>query len=342
VRAPALKAGGLFAPISREGALVLNNLLLTTAAATVFVGTLYPLFLDAVGGPKISVGKPFFDATFVPLMWPLCLMLVVGPMLAWKRGDFLGALLRLKFAFGGAIVAIAVSIYLVKGGPLLAVLGVGLAAWLIVGALSEWGERTRFSWTRMRHLPRSAWGTTVAHLGVGLFVLGVSASAWQSERIEVVKPGDTLALAGYTLRFDGMSEGDGPNYVYDRATVTVLEGGRTVAKMTPEKRFYPVAGSSRAEAAIRTTGLADLYLALGDPDPNGGIVLRAWYNPLVPWIWFGAIVMALGGLVSLTDRRFRIGAPARRALRGAASVPAGVHPLVEDARNSLTSTGSAR
>jgi cytochrome c-type biogenesis protein CcmF len=319
VRAPALKAGGLFAPISREGALVLNNLLLATAAATVFVGTLYPLFLDAVGGPKISVGKPFFDATFVPLMWPLCLMLAVGPFLSWKRGDLLGVLVRLKVAFGAALVALAVSAYLAKGGPLLAVLGVGLAGWLIGGAVSEWIERTRFSWARMRHLPRSAWGMTVAHLGVGLFVLGVSASAWQSERIEVVKPGDTLRLAGYTLRFDGLSEGDGPNYVYQRATVTVLEDGRTVATMTPEKRFYPVARSSRAEAAIRTTGLADLYLALGDPGPGGGIVLRAWYNPLVPWIWFGAVVMGLGGLVSLTDRRFRIGAPARKAaaLRGA-------------------------
>ncbi|MBX6368152.1 MAG: heme lyase CcmF/NrfE family subunit, partial [Rhodospirillales bacterium] len=192
VRAPALKAGGLFAPISREGALVLNNLLLSTAAATVFVGTLYPLFLDAVGGPKISVGKPFFDATFLPLMWPLCVMIVVGPMLAWKRGDLLGALDRLKFAFGLAVAAAALAAWLAEGGPLLAVLGVGLAAWLVFGALTEWVERTRLSWSRMRHLPRSAWGTTIAHLGVGLFVLGVSASAWQSERIEVVEPGDTI------------------------------------------------------------------------------------------------------------------------------------------------------
>jgi cytochrome c-type biogenesis protein CcmF len=322
VRAPALKAGGLFAPISREGALVLNNLLLSTAAATVFVGTLYPLFLDAIGGPKLSVGKPFFDATFVPLMWPLCIALVAGPMLAWKRGDLLGALVRLKVAFGAALVTAAVAAYLVDGGPLLAVAGVGLAAWLVVGSLTEWVERTRLSWSRMRHLPRSAWGTTLAHLGVGLFVLGVSASAWQSERIEVVKPGDTIPLAGYTLRFEGMSEGNGPNYAYQRGTVTVLRGDTPVATLAPEKRFYPVARTSRAEAAIRTTGLADLYLALGDPDPNGGIVLRAWHNPLVPWIWFGAIVMAAGGLVSLTDRRFRVGAPARKP----ALKPAPAHP----------------
>jgi cytochrome c-type biogenesis protein CcmF len=327
VRAPALKAGGLFAPISREGALVLNNLLLSTAAATVFVGTLYPLFLDAVGGPKLSVGKPFFDATFLPLMWPLCVMIVVGPMLAWKRGDLLGALVRLKFAFGTAVAAAALAAWLAEGGPLLAVLGVGLAAWLVFGALTEWAERTRLSWSRMRNLPRSAWGTTIAHLGVGLFVLGVSASAWQSERIEVVEPGDTIAIAGYTLRFEGLSEGNGPNYAYQRGHVTVLKGDRPVATLAPEKRFYPVARTSRAEAAIRTTGLADLYLALGDPDPDGGIVLRAWHNPLVPWIWFGAIVMALGGVVSLTDRRFRIGVPARRSAArpagGAASLRTG-------------------
>jgi cytochrome c-type biogenesis protein CcmF len=320
IRAPQLKLGGLFAPISREGALVLNNLLLATGAATVFLGTLYPLFLDAIGGSKVSVGFPFFNATFVPLMWPLLLMVAVGPLLAWKRGDILGALGRLKVALGAAVVAMLVTTYVVDGGPVMAVLGIGLGLWLIAGSLVEWAERVKLfrtalgeSWRRAVSLPRASWGMAIAHAGVGIFVLGVSASAWQTERIETMHPGNSIDVAGYTLRYDGLSEGQGPNYRYQRGTFTVTRDGHPVVVMTPEKRFYPVQGTARAEAAIHTTGVADLYLAIGDVDGKDGIVVRAYYNPLVPWIWFGAMVMAFGGLVSLSDRRFRIGAPARRA-----------------------------
>jgi cytochrome c-type biogenesis protein CcmF len=248
--------------------------------------------------------------------------MVVGPMMAWKRGDLLGALVRLKFAGLAALLAVAVAIYLVRGGPVMALAGVGLGAWILVGAVTEFLERTKFSWSRMRHLPRSAWGTTLAHAGVGVFVLGVTASAWQIERVEVVKPGDTIEMAGYTLRFDGMQPGNGPNYAYERGLVTVLKGGAVWATMTPERRFYPVARTSKIEASIRTNLLADVYVALGDNDPQGGVVLRAWFNPLVPWIWFGALIMALGGIVSLTDRRFRVGAPARKAATAAAAARA--------------------
>jgi cytochrome c-type biogenesis protein CcmF len=239
--------------------------------------------------------------------------------MAWKRGDALGALMRLKAAFIAAAVIGLATVYVVSGGPVMAVLGVALAVWILVGTALEFLERIKLSWTRARKLPRSAWGTTIAHAGVGLFVLGVSASAWQVERVEAVKPGDTIEIAGWTLRYEGVEEGQGANYAFQRGTVTVLKGSDRVATMHPERRFYPVARQGTTEAAIRTNGFGDLYIALGDPDGKGAMVLRAWWNPLVPWIWFGAIVMALGGVVSLSDRRFRVGAPARRRAAAAAA-----------------------
>ncbi|HEY0522721.1 MAG TPA: heme lyase CcmF/NrfE family subunit [Stellaceae bacterium] len=330
VRAPSLKTGGLFAPISREGALILNNLLLSTAAATVFLGTLYPLLMDAVGGPKVSVGFPFFNKTFVPLMIPMLVALVVGPLLAWKRGDLTGALGRLKFAFGAAVVIALGAWYAVSGGPVLAVFGLGLAAWLFAGSLVEYAERIHLfgapfaeSLRRARNLPRAAYGMTLAHAGIAITVAGIAGSAWQAESIESVKPGGTVDLAGYSFRFDGLSEGQGPNYSYQRATLTVTRDGKPVATMYPERRFYPVQRQGTTDAAIRTNGFRDLYAAIGDTDAQGNTVLRLYRNPLVPWIWGGAIVMALGGLVSLSDRRFRIGVPVRRRRSSGAAVPPG-------------------
>jgi cytochrome c-type biogenesis protein CcmF len=321
LRAPELKAGGLFAPISREGALVLNNLLLAVGAATVFLGTLYPLFLDVVFGTKVSVGPPFFDATFVPLMVPLLLLLVFGPLLAWKRGDLLGALGRLKFALAaGALAALAA--YVVNArGPVAPILGMALAAWLGVGTLAEWVERVRLfraplsdSWRRAANLPRAAWGMTLAHLGVAVLVVGVAASAWQTERIETMRPGETLDVAGYAFRFEGTLPVQGPNYSADRGTFTVTRDGAPIAVMHPEKRFYPVQRMPITDAAIRTNGLADLYAVISDPSgkEDGAWIVRLYHNPLVPWIWFGAILMAVGGFVSLSDRRLRVGAPVRR------------------------------
>ncbi len=320
VRAPQLKGGGLFAPISREGALVLNNLLLTTGAATVFLGTLYPLFLDAVGGPKLSVGFPFFNRTFVPLMVPTLVAVAIGPLLAWKRGDLRGALQRLWLALAAAILVTLLGLYLTRGGPVLAVLGLALAAWVGIGALVEWAERIKLfraplaaSWRRARQLPRASHGMTLAHLGLAVSVAGIAASAWNEERIEVLHPGETLALAGYTLKLEGVAQADGPNYSAERASIAVIADGRTIAMLHPEKRFFPVQQMPTSETAIHTTLLADLYLALGDADGQGGWTLRAYWKPLVPWIWIGAVFMALGGAVSLSDRRWRLGIAARRA-----------------------------
>jgi cytochrome c-type biogenesis protein CcmF len=329
VRAPSLKGGGLFAPISREGALVLNNLLLTTAAATVFLGTLYPLFSEELGGPKLSVGFPFFDRTFAPLMVPLLMAVAVGPLLAWKRADVLGALQRLWLAFVAVAVVILFGVYLTRGGPVLAVFGLALAAWVFAGAVLEWMERVKLgrasmseSWRRARHLPRAAHGMTLAHLGLAATLAGIAASAWQEEHIEIVRPGQDLAIAGYTLHLDEVAQMAGANFTADRARITVTKAGKTIAEMHPEKRFFPVQQMPTSVTAIHTNLLADLYVALGDSDGAGGWTIRAYWKPLVPWIWMGAVFMALGGLLSLSDRRWRIGI-AVRVPRGARVAGAG-------------------
>jgi cytochrome c-type biogenesis protein CcmF len=326
LRAPSLRGGGLFAPISREGALVLNNLLLTTAAAVVLLGTLYPLILDALGGGKVSVGAPFFNATFVPLMGPVLIAAIVGAMLSWKRGDLAGVLGRLKVAFAAALIAVVATAILKGWGNLLAALGMGLAAWLTIGAAVELAERIGLfrvrpaeSWRRFRALPRSAIGMAIAHGALGLTVAGITASsAWQTEVIRTMKPGDVATVGAYELRLDGVSAIQGPNYAGQRAWFTVTSGGKHVTVLAPEKRNYPAERSQTTEAAIRTTLAGDLYAVIGDPQGGGAWTVRLYFNPLVAWIWIGAIVMAAGGAVSLTDRRHRVGAPMRARARGAA------------------------
>jgi cytochrome c-type biogenesis protein CcmF len=316
LRAPALKGGGLFAPISREGALVFNNLMLVTLCAVVFLGTLYPLIADAITGMKVSVGPPFFRLTFVPLAAPVLIAAAVGPMLAWKRGDLAGALGRLKFAAAFAL-AIAGIAWALEGGKPLALLGLAIAAWLIGGAITDLVDRIfrgGSAWHRARALPRSAWGTAMAHAGLGIVVAGITASSvWQQEAVRAMKPGDALDLAGYHFVFERIAEVRGPNYTATRGEFRVTRDGRAVAIMEPEKRFYPAEGSATTEAAIHTTWLADLYLTVGERQPDGAWPIHAFHNPLVPWIWGGAIFTALGGVVSLTDRRHRVGAPVRAA-----------------------------
>ena len=329
LRAPALKAGGLFAPVSREGGLVLNNLLLSTACATVFLGTFLPLALEALGD-KISVGPPYYNMTFVPIMVPLVVVMAAGPFLPWKRADLAGVLGRLKLALAAAIAAVLGALYL-QGGPVLALVAMGLGGWLFAGTLSEWAERVKLfraplseSLRRARNLPRAAHGMTLAHAGLAIMIVGMAASAsWKEEKILVMRPGETLDLAGYTYRFDGVERVRGPNYFSDIGTFLVTRGGREIARLTPEKRLYPVTQMPTTEAGIHTTGLADLYTVVGDPDGQGGWTVRIFHEPLVPWIWAGAIIMVLGGAVSLSDRRLRVGAPARRkAPAGAAAVRA--------------------
>jgi cytochrome c-type biogenesis protein CcmF len=318
-RAPQLKQGGLFAPISREGALVLNNILLTVGCATVFIGTLYPLVLESLTAAKISVGPPYFNLTFVPLMVPLLLAMPLGPYLAWKRGDLLGVMQRLTTAGLLSLVVLVVTFAFVRRGPWLAPFGIALATWTIAGAVSEWASRIKlFSanpsdvWRRARHLPRAAYGATLAHAGIGLSVIGIVATtAWQSERVVSLQPGDGVAVAGYQLTFRGSAPRKGPNYQEQVGLFTVTHEGAPVGELTPSKRLYDAPRQSTTEAAIDVAWRGDLYVVLGDELKGGGYVVRVYFNPLVRLIWIGAIVMALAGLLSLSDRRLRVGVPRR-------------------------------
>jgi cytochrome c-type biogenesis protein CcmF len=317
-RAPLLKQGGLFAPISREGALVFNNLFLTCACATVFVGTLYPLALEALTGDKISVGPPFFNSTFGPLFVPLLLAMPFGPLLGWKRGDLLGAAQRLVAAAIVAAIAVAAGFAFQHGGPVLAPFGVGLAIFVMAGALIDIAERTMIlrvplaaALRRAAGLPRSAWGTVVAHFGIGTTLLGIVAvTAWGSERIASVRPGDTIDIAHYRLSFDGIFNRPGTNYrdVVGRFTVRRTNGD-LLGVMEPSRRTFPSRNMATTEASLMRRGVSQIYLSLGDPSPDGSVPVRLYFKPQVLLIWLGALIMFVGGGLSLSDRRLRIGAP---------------------------------
>jgi cytochrome c-type biogenesis protein CcmF len=322
IRAPSLQGGGLFAPISREGGLLLNNLLLTTAAATVLIGTLYPLFLDVLTHEKVSVGPPFFNMTFIPVMIPLLVAMAVGPLLSWKRGDLWAALQRLKLGFAIAAGVALLTMAVMGFSSIAASCGLALAAWMLVATIVEWAERVRLfaeplgsSLRRVLRLPRAAWGMTFAHAGMAIVVAGITgSSAWSVEKVENVKPGGAVDLTGYTIALDTVNDVKGPDYTATRADMRLLKGDRLISEMHPEKRFFPLENGNQTDVAIRTNLLADVYAVIGDADGKGDYTLRLYYNPLVPWIWLGAAVMAFGGLVSLSDRRHRVGAP-RRARR---------------------------
>ncbi|MFZ0623709.1 MAG: heme lyase CcmF/NrfE family subunit [Pseudolabrys sp.] len=315
-RASTLKQGGLFAPISREGALVFNNLFLTTACLTVFVGTLYPLALEALTGEKISVGAPFFNLTFGPLFVALMFVIPFGPLLAWKRGDLLGVAQRLMTAFAIGIVAIAI-VFVAVGQSVFAPFGVGLALFVMLGALTDLVERTglfRLPLATVRQraagLPRSTWGTAIAHFGVAVSMLGIiCAGTWGTERIIALKPAQTVSLSGYNLSFDGLVQQPGPNYNALVAKFTVRSGGVPIGIMEPSKRSFSARGMTTNEAALMSRGLGQLYLSLGDSNTDGSIAIRLYYKPMVLLIWIGAVIMMLGGALSLSDRRLRVGAP---------------------------------
>jgi cytochrome c-type biogenesis protein CcmF len=328
-RASRLQKGQLFAPISREGALVLNNVLLTVACATIFVGTLYPLALESLTGEKISVGPPYFNATFGRLMVPLLLAVPLGPLLGWKRGDLLGALQRLLAAGAVAVVAVVAAFALVWRGPWLAPFGIALGVWVLAGAVAEWGQRIKLfvaplgeSLGRALGLPRAAYGTLLGHAGLGITVIGIVAtSAWQSETVVALKPGERGEVAGYSFVFHGTKSDRGPNYAEKVGRLEVTRGSTPVAELNPSKRQYDTPRQATTEAGIHASWRGDLYLVLGDELTDGAIVVRAYFNPLVRCIWLGALVMALGGVLSLLDRRLRIGAP-RRSARAAGDVAA--------------------
>ncbi|MER8693877.1 heme lyase CcmF/NrfE family subunit [Mesorhizobium opportunistum] len=331
LRASKLTAGGLFHPISREGALVLNNLFLTTATATVLVGTLYPLVVEALSSDKISVGAPFFNLTFAPLMVPLLVMVPFGPLLAWKRGDVFAVAQRLMMAFGGALLAALVIALFIDGASVLAAIGVGLAVWLILGALTDIAVKAGFGNVttgnmvrRLLGLPRSVFGTAFAHLGLGLTTLGIVGTlCFGTEKILSMHAGETVELSGHTLRFVGLYPAQGPNYSEDRGRFELIGvSGSPIGEISSAKRFFPVRQTTTTESGIKTLGLSQLYISLGDEGKDGSVVVRLWWKPLVTLIWGGGLMMMAGAAMSLMDRRLRVGAPSRR--RKTAVAPAGL------------------
>ena len=336
IRAPALKGGGLFSPISREAALVLNNWLLATACATVLLGTLYPLFMDALSGgeDKVTVGPPYYNATFVPLMIPLLIAMSIGPLLAWKRGDLPGVLQRLKFAaIISALIGLA-TLYLSWGGPVLAAFGIALGAWLILGPVTDAVERTKLfraplaqSWARARGLPRASWGAMMAHAGMGVLVLGITGStAWTEEKITVMRQGETVTVGGYDYRFEGAEQVAGPNYSAIRGHFSASRDGREIATLAPEARSYPTPPMDTTEAAIHPRLSGDLFAVIGERQADGGWAARLYFRPFLSWIWGGCILMTLGGVISLTDRRHRVGAPRRAIPKNRTQKPGASQP----------------
>jgi cytochrome c-type biogenesis protein CcmF len=327
LRAGTLKQGGLFAPVSREGALVLNNLLLTAATATVLVGTLYPLVLEALAGDKISVGAPYFNATFGPLALALLCAVPFGPLMAWKRGNLYWAAQRLWIAAGAALLAGVLAAYMQSGGPALAPLAVAIALFVIIGAFAEIAERTQIfrvplgeTLRRAAGLPRSSWGAAFAHCGLGIALLGITAAtAWNVERIELMRAGQSIDIAGKTLVLAGTGLRDGPNYRDFVASFTLRESGLAVAEIESSKRVFAVRQMTTTEAGLSTFGFSQLYVSLGEVMDDGAVAVRAQWKPLVLLIWIGPVLMAFGGLMSLADRRLRIGAPrpARGSLQAA-------------------------
>ncbi len=332
-RVPKMRADGVFAPVSREGGLILNNLLLTVSCAVVFVGTLAPLFREMFDGSKISIGAPFFDASFTPFMILLAIALPLGSILPWKRGD-LGKAAKKTILAAATVFLIACLIWALQTGrSFFAPVGIALAAWVVFGVIAELADRTKAgkapaaeTLRRLVNLPRADWGKAVAHAGFGFTIFGIAAvSAWEVEDIRLASVGDVIEVGGYEIVFDGVRAVEGPNYQADIGRFTVFRDGVEDTRVFPEKRFYPVQRTPTTEAGISSGLTRDIYVVLGDPVQGGQQwAVRSYIKPFANWIWLGSIVMALGGLISLTDRRYRVGAVSRvrRAPGAAVATPA--------------------
>jgi cytochrome c-type biogenesis protein CcmF len=332
LRAPKVGLGGRFDAVSRESMLLANNVLLAVACGAVLLGTLYPLFLDALGLGKISVGPPYFDTVFVPIMAPLVFLMGVGPIARWKQAQLPDLWMRLRWALMVSLVLGLVLPFLGKledGLPWspLSAFGYWLAAWVALATVEAVRYQIRNQQgsvlARLAQQPRGWWGMVIAHLGIAVFIVGVtSVRSFQVERDVKMAPGDTVAVHGYTFRFDGVGERAGPNYSAARGTVTLLKNDRPIDVLHPEKRIYFAQSQMpMTEASIRTGITGDVYVSLGEPVGNDGSwTVRVYYKPFVTWIWGGCVLMALGGFVAMSDRRYR--ALARRDELAAGLKPA--------------------
>ena len=313
-RAGSMTARGVFAPVSREGALLLNNLLLAVAAFVVFIGTIWPLVAEMAWGRKLSVGAPFFEKAFTPFMVALALALPIGAILPWKRGRVGRAIATLTPAAILAVAAAGLAFAVTTGHSALAVVGAALGAWLIGGAAIDIWQRAGREAGRLARLPRADWGRVIAHAGLGVTFVGISLlMAWSVEDIRVAREGESFTVAGYDFTLQDVQDEQGPNYVSTTATIRVARDGREIGVLHPEKRVYPVQAMPTTEAAIRSSFTGDVYVVIGDPQQGGGWAVRTYIRPFAFWIWLGCGLMALGGLVSLSDRRWRVAAASRRA-----------------------------
>jgi cytochrome c-type biogenesis protein CcmF len=319
-RAPKVGLGGKFDMLSRESLLLSNNVLLSVASASVFIGTLYPLFMDALGYGKLSVGPPYFEAVFVPLMLPMVFMMGLGPLARWKKMAVPDLAQRVKWAFASALV-LALLLPLLMGkflslesnkwSPMI-VLGLLMAFWIIATLFVGLRQRLAGSgslMTRIRKQSLSYYGMQLAHLGVAFFIVGVTlVKGYETERDVRMNVGDTVAAGGYEFRFNGVTESEGPNYIAGVGHVTVSHDGKIVGELTPEKRQYNVSGMPLTEAAIQTGVFRDLYVSLGEaiPESDGAWAVRVYIKPFIDWIWAGCFLMALGGILAVSDRRYRI------------------------------------
>ena len=327
-RAPKVGLGGRFSLISRESMLLTNNVLLVVACATVLLGTLYPLLIDALGVGKISVGPPYFNAVFVPVMAPILFLMGIGPFARWKEASVAEMAKAVKWALVvGIVVAIALPLLYGQWSALTA-LGIFFAAWIVATAVTNFIERslnTRAGRTFVAAAlsqPRSFFGMHLAHMGVAVFVVGVTmVSSFQEEKDVKLAPGQSVDVAGYHFNFLGVKQVEGPNYIAAQGDFDLSVNGNFIRKMNPEKRNYHSSAMPMTEAAIDAGMLRDVYVSLGEPidrdKPEGEWAVRVYYKPFVDWIWGGCILMALGGLIAMLDRRYRIKA------RSAAKVSAG-------------------
>ena len=317
-RANVLEAKGVFGLQSRETGLVANNILLTVACFVVFFGTIWPLIAELFFDRKLSVGPPFFDAAFTPFMVILALILPVGAILPWKRARITRALRQLRMVFALAIAIGALVWAMQSGKSALGPVAVFLGVWLVAGAVVDLMLRSGRGdiSTRMGRgcrLPRADWGKAVAHAGMGLTIFGIGAmTAWQIEDIRVAMPNTPYEVAGYEVELVGLARADGPNFEALQGKITMKKNGNLVATLYPERRYYPVADMATTEAGIQQSIMRDLYLVVGERQESGGWTVRTFIKPFANWIWLGAIIMALGGVLSLTDRRYRVAATSRR------------------------------
>ncbi|MFY0679867.1 MAG: heme lyase CcmF/NrfE family subunit [Thalassovita sp.] len=322
-RAQSMEAKGVFSMVSRESALVMNNILLAVSAFVVFIGTIWPLVAELAFDRKLSVGAPFFNMAFTPFMILLGLLLPLGAMLPWKRAKLGRSMKPLLPVLALAILLAGLAWSIQSGRSLLGPVGLFLGSWLVFGSLFDLWSRTGRSgrFARLWRLPRADWGKAVAHLGMGVTMLGVSGlMAWEQEDIRVVQLNEQFSVGRYQMVLTNVERKQGPNYFTTMGTVDVSQNGQPVSTLYPEKRDYPVARMPTTEAAIDNGILRDIYVVIGDEQNNGGWAVRSYFKPLANWIWGGSILMALGGALSLSDRRYRVAAGARKTPK--AGVPA--------------------